>query len=148
MEKQKEKVVNSATMTKEQLIAKSMEKLGIKEDNLVAKTTTTKKTNSSLQSTIRGKANTLIDTMLKEQFANNFFEVEAIEVVDVKKDRKATGKSKVVEHNGYKIVVENVTKNFNGKEVKGTYLLTPKFYLESAFVIDYNKTNANTDDIK
>ena len=148
MEKQKEKVVNNATMTKEQLIAKSMEQLGIKEDSLVAKTTTTKKVNSSLQNTIRDKANTLIDTMLKEQFTSNFFEVEAIEVVDVKKDRKATGKSKVVEHEGYKIVVENVTKDFNGKKVKGTYLLTPKFYLESAFVVDYNKKNANTDVIK
>ena len=30
----------------------------------------------------------------------------------------------------------------NGKKVKGTLLLSPKFYLESAFVIDYNKKGA------
>ena len=148
MEKQKEKVVNSATMTKEQLIAKSMQQLGIKEDNLVAKTTTTKKVNTSLQSTIRDKANTLIDTMLKEQFAKNFFEVEAIEVVDVKENRKSTGKCKLVEHNGYRIVVEKVTKDLDGKKVQGTLLLSPKFYLEGAFVIDYNKKDTNTSDVK
>ena len=148
MEKQKEKVVNNATMTKEQLIAKSMEQLGIKEDNLVAKATTTKKVNTSLQSTIRDKANTLIDTMLKEQFSSNFFEVEAIEVVDVKENRKSTGKCKLVEHNGYRIVVENVTKDLDGKKVKGTLLLSPKFYLEGAFVIDYNKKDTNTSDVK
>ena len=142
MKVQEKKVVNNATMTKEQLIAKSMQQLGIKEDNLVAKTTTTKKVNSSLQNTIRDKANTLIDTMLKEQFTSNFFEVEAIEVVDVKENRKSTGKCKLVEHNGYRIVVENVTKDLDGKKVKGTLLLSPKFYLESAFVIDYNKKGA------
>ena len=142
MKVQEKKVVNNATMTKEQLIAKSMQQLGIKEDNLVAKTTTTKKVNSSLQNTIRDKANTLIDTMLKEQFTSNFFEVEAIEVVDVKENRKSTGKCKLVEHNGYRIVVENFTKDLDGKKVKGTLLLSPKFYLESAFVIDYNKKGA------
>ena len=148
MKVQEKKVVNNATMTKEQLIAKSMQQLGIKEDNLVAKTTTTKKVNSSLQNTIRDKANTLIDTMLKEQFTSNFFEVEAIEDVDVKENRKSTGKCKLVEHNGYRIVVENVTKDLDGKKVKGTLLLSPKFYLESAFVVEYNKQNTNTDDIE
>ena len=148
MDKQEKKVVNNTTMTKEQLIAKSMQQLGIKEDSLVAKTTTTKKTKSSLQNTIRDKANTLIDTMLKEDFAKNFFEVEAIEIVDVKKDRKTTGKCKVVEHEGYKIVVNNFKKDLNGKEVIGTLLLTPKFYLESAFVIDYTKKSTNADDVK
>jgi len=148
MEKQEKKVVNDSTMTKEQLIAKSMQQLGIKEDNLVEKTTTTKKVSTSLQSTIRDKANTTIDTMLKEQFGKHFFEIFAIEVVDEKKDRKSTGKCKLVEHNGYRIVVENVTKDLDGKKVKGTLLLSPKFYLEGAFVIDYNKKDTNTSDVK
>ena len=139
MKEQENKVVESATMTKEQLIAKSMQQLGIKEDSLVAKTTTTRKADSSLQATIRDKANTTIDTMLKEQFTKDFFEVFAIEVVDEKKDRVSTGKAKLVEHEGYRIVVENVTKDIDGKKVKGTLLLSPNFYLESAFVIDYNK---------
>ena len=139
MKEQENKVVESATMTKEQLIAKSMQQLGIKEDSLVAKTTTTKKADTSLQATIRDKANKVIDKMLKEDFTKNFFEVFAIQVEDVKKDRVSTGKAKLVEHEGYRIVVENVTKDIDGKKVKGTLLLSPKFYLESAFVIDYNK---------
>jgi len=139
MKEQESKVVKSSTMTKEQLIAQSMKELGINENDLVEKTTTTRKTDSSLQATIRDKANKVIDKMLKEQFASNFFKIEAIEVVDEKKDRKATGKCKLVEHNGYRIVVENVTKDLDGKKVKGTLLLSPKFYLESAFVIDFNR---------
>ena len=139
MKEQESKVVKSSTMTKEQLIAQSMKDLGINENDLVEKTTTTRKTDSSLQATIRDKANKVIDKMLKEDFTKNFFEVYAIQVEDVKKDRKSTGKAKLVEHEGYRIVVENVTKDIEGKKVKGTLLLSPKFYLESAFVIDFNR---------
>ena len=139
MKEQESKVVKSSTMTKEQLIAQSMKELGINENDLVEKTTTTRKTDSSLQATIRDKANKVIDKMLKEDFTKNFFEVFAIQVEDVKKDRKSTGKAKLVEHEGYRIVVENVTKDIEGKKVKGTLLLSPKFYLESAFVIDFNR---------
>ena len=139
MKEQENKVVKSSTMTKEQLIAQSMKELGINENDLVEKTTTTRKTDSSLQATIRDKANKVIDKMLKEDFTKNFFEVFAIQVEDVKKDRKSTGKAKLVEHEGYRIVVENVTKDIEGKKVKGTLLLSPKFYLESAFVIDFNR---------
>ena len=139
MKEQESKVVKSSTMTKEQLIAQSMKELGINENDLVEKTTTTRKTDSSLQATIRDKANKVIDKMLKEDFTKNFFEVFAIQVEDVKENRISTGKAKLVEHEGYRIVVENVTKDIEGKKVKGTLLLSPKFYLESAFVIDFNR---------